>query len=315
MKLVRFYLSQTLLYAAIAASIFVTLSSAATAQVSNFSVQFNANAGILATDPNTAAMTNAMMGAQWNLPSTLLMDFNSAALRVFNDASSTGNITQLALTIGDDRFNFANFFQTSSLLLPAENDPIAAAVVMQDNSFLPFSSMSAIATTEGPNPMQVAAGDDNADRIVINFGNGGIAPGNSALFEVRFEFDDSIAIQNRPMNEPLLGISGSIFPQHYPSFQRILFDTNAPNPPFFSDPIDLMNLSDNAMVTATFDNNLQPSPIMIPDRNDLRTTIANFDHPQPEFQTTTVTIPEPASVVIFLAGLIGWAPIRRRRMG
>ena len=140
-------------------------------------------------------------------------------------------------------------------------------------------------------------------------------PGYSALFELRFEYDDTIPVANRPMSEPLLGINNSMFPQHFPSYQRILFDTDAPNPPFFSDLIDLVDLSDNAAVTVTFANGEQSGPQSLSDQFGVApTSFVDPSHPMPHFITPQASgriIPEPATLVLFLAGLTGWASLRR----
>jgi len=305
----------TVLQATLVVAVLMGCGSVVRAQgsVGIFNIDFNANPGILATDGSATAF----MSAGWNTQSALTVDFNSVALRVFNDANSTTNLTQLALTIGDVRFNFANFFQTNNLLLPPNNTYIAAGAVATNDLIIPLDNVSAIATTIGPNPSQVAAGADNADRVVIDFGNGGIKPGYSALFELRFEYDDAIPMENRPTSEPLLGINNSMFPQHFPSYQRILFDTNAPNLPFFSDLIDLVDLSDNAAVTVTFANGEQSVPQSLPDQFSVAlTSFVDPSHPMPYFITPQASgsigiIPEPATLVLFLAGLTGLASLRR----
>lgn len=279
-----------------------------------FHVDFNANPGILAS----GGSSEAFRSAGWNSQTSLTMDFNSVALRIYNDASSTTNLTEFALTIGDVRFNFANFMQTNDLLLPPDATCIAAGAVAGNDHIIPLDYVTAMATTLGPNPMTVAAGDDAADRVVINFGNGGIAPGYSALFELRFEFDDSIPIANRPTSEPLLGINNSIFPQHFPSYQRILFDSDTPNPTFYSDLIDLVDSSDNAMLSATFANGEQSAPQALPDQIGFAlSSFVDPSHPRPNFITPSASgiagmIPEPMSCLLFLTGALGLSTRRYR---
>ena len=287
------------------------LSSSVQAQ-NTFQIDFNANAGILANGGSASSVMNAV----WNTQLALLMDFNSVALRVFNDSGSTENLTQLALTIGDDRFNFANFSENNSLVMRSDENFATASAVANDPQILTINDLTAFATTGGANPSQVAAGSDDADRIVIDFGNGGIEPGYSAVFELRFEFDDSVAVADRPTSEPLLGVSNSVFPQNFPSYQRILFDTDAPNPPFFADPIDLSDSSDNASVTASFSNGEQSPTVFVSDQIGVApTSVVDPRHPAPNFITPQVNgnvIPEPASLALLMIGISGVASLRRR---
>ncbi len=275
-----------------------------------FSIDFNANIGILANNGSA----NSMMNAGWNTQFSLLMDFNSVALRVHNDETSTENITEFALTIGDDRFNFANFTQNSELLLGADVVMSSAAAATANPHIMDMSGISSSVTTILS--QSVAAGADNADRLVVNFGSGGIAPGYSALFEVRFEYDDSIPLADRPTYEPLLGISNSPIVPMFPSFQRILFDTDGASPSFYSDPVDLVDLSDNAAATVTYSSGVVSAPEFLPDTVGLATTgIVDPRHPSPEFITPSITgqaIPDPTTTALVLIGCLGIVTRRYR---
>ena len=278
-----------------------------------FTVDLNANAGILAGGPN------AGMNAVRNTQLALLMDFNSVALRVSNDASSTSNLTQFALSIGDERFNFANFPDVNDLIMPGESIYGVTSVVNSNPMIIPSTGISALTTTNTATPQQVVAGDDNANRIVVDFGNGGIEPGYSAIFEVRFEFDDSIPIEDRPRSEPVLGIGNSSFPQYYPSYHRILFDIDGLNPTSFSDGVDLVDLSDNGAATISFGDGTQAGPMSLADRVDVGPAFArdvDARHPAPPFITQplsgVVGIPEPTTLALLLMGLARIATRRRR---
>jgi|GEM_PF-6715062 len=295
----------------------VAMLSAAHATVraqNTFNIDFNANIGILANDGNA----NSMMNAKWNTQLALLMDFNSVALRIHNDATSTENITQFALTIGDERFNFANFTQTGDLLLGGDVVMSSAAAVNNNPHLMSMDGISASVTTNDVNPVSVAAGDDGADRLVVDFGNGGIAPGYSALFEVRFEFDDSIALADRPTNEPLLGIANSPIVPLFPSYQRILFDTDGASPSFYSDIVDLVDSSDNGQATVTYSSGLSSAAQALQDVVGLASNaVVDPRHPAPAFITPSLNgsqIPEPAGITLVLLSLTGVLAAGRRRL-
>jgi len=199
--------------------------------------------------------------------------------------SATASISQFKMTIGDDQFNFGNsFFGTYAKL--GKDTP----------------GFSLTSTTE-----------NNGDTLVVNFLNGGVAPGAT----VNFLFDIDVDAQ----------FAASFY--KFPDYRTVLFDMNGDNYYENAGIVNDPDADDNAKVSLTFTQSGMPSvttvPTPFPDPSVfdgsarfVNANIARYGDSDPvrAFPLSGgVAIPEPTSATLGLLGLIGLLPhwSRRRR--
>lgn len=104
----------------------------------------------------------------WDLPFQRMNDRNMPYLELTNDPESTAPITELHLTIGDDRFNFTN-----------KNLGVFAKVGSTTKEFELTSSTV----------------DNKGDELVVKIGDGGLAPGDLLRFKIDLDVDAAYAGQ------------------------------------------------------------------------------------------------------------------------
>lgn len=265
----------------------------ATAQTGSFVVGVSGSASVLAYADDPAMLHLMQMQAGWVFGNELDMAFNAPALQISNDAASLSNIVRVEMTIGDDRFNFMDF----------PSGDLTQAVA---NSISPVSLGASVTTSNGTATSPSA---DNADCLVLAFGNGGLAPGDVSLFNIKIAFDSDFS----PQDLPLLEIA------HLPSFQRVLFDANGIND--FDGAVLDPSTSDNSMVFVTYEDPVSgkqrtADPVPMQDFT-VRPPVGNGIHEMPIMDPHFIAgrlepIPEPAALVLLLTGITGIASMRRR---
>jgi hypothetical protein len=104
----------------------------------------------------------------WDLPFQRMNDRNMPYLELTNDPESTAPITELHLTIGDDRFNFTN-----------KNMGVFAKLAKTTSEFEITSSTV----------------DNKGDELVVKIGDGGLAPGDLLRFKIDLDVDAAYAGQ------------------------------------------------------------------------------------------------------------------------
>ena len=186
------------------------------------------------------------------------------------------------MTIGDDQFHFGDtFFDTFAKL----------------GKDTPGFSLSS--TTE-----------NDGDTLVVNFLNGGVAPGKT----VNFLFDIDVDAE----------FAGSFY--KFPDYRTVLFDMNGDNYYQSAGIVNDPDNDDNAKVSLTFTMagmpNVTTVPTPFPDPNVLdgsaryvNANIARYGDSDPirDFPLGGGgAIPEPTSVALGLLGLIGMAPMWTR---
>jgi hypothetical protein len=227
----------------------------------------------------------------WDTSSQREDERNMPYLQLTNDATSTAPITQLHLTIGDTRFNFA----------PVEGGQYAL-----------------LGSTPGHTLTSSTLGD-LGNELVVNIGNGGLAPGEKIRFKINLNVDPSFE-----------GAYSGLFGTSDPDYRTILFDMNGKN---VYDPGQPVNVSsaDNAMAYTVFDPavgaNFQTNPVPfadepVPAGNFFNNFLRQYGEMDPvlifdlEGSTTPGgTIPEPNSGALALLGLMGglFTRLRSRR--
>jgi hypothetical protein len=102
----------------------------------------------------------------WDLAFQRMNDRNMPYIELANNATSTAPITELHLTIGDNRFHFAN-------------DVLGAYALI--GSSTPGFDLTSTAI--------------NGDELVVNIGNGGLQPGDAVRFKIDLDVDANYADQ------------------------------------------------------------------------------------------------------------------------
>lgn len=164
------------------------------------------------SDPLNAALQNFLM---WDLGADRVMNRNMPYLELANHHSSLP-ITEFRMTIGDTRFHFdCSMLQQCALVT---DSPSGSAVA---------SSVVPGAGDQAPN---------EGGELVLNFGNGGLAPGETARFKIALGVDEAYEFFHRP------------------DFRTVLFDMNGIN--VYDGNLHLPNgvdpTADNAKVTIKF---------------------------------------------------------------
>jgi hypothetical protein len=199
--------------------------------------------------------------------------------------SATASISQFKMTIGDDKFHFGDSFFD------------AFAKLGKDTRGFNLS-----ATTE-----------NNGDTLVVNFLNGGIAPGQTVNFLFDVDVDAAFA--------------GSIY--KHADYRTVLFDMNGDNHYEGASIVNDPSSDDNAQVTLTFTMAGMPnvstvpmafvdSPVVDGSARFVNANIARYGDSDPvrSFALAGGTaIPEPGSFVLGMLGLAALSSLggRNRR--
>lgn len=238
----------------------------------------------LAFRPASDAM--AMKTLMWDLPASRRTARNLPTICLTNE-SGTAAITQFKMTIGDEQFHFGNTFFD------------AFAKLGKDTPGFSLSS-----TTE-----------DDGDTLVVNFLNGGVAPGQTVNFLFDIDVDSEFA--------------NSFY--KYPDYRTVLFDMNGDNYYQNAGIVNDPSSGDNSKVSITFSQTgmssvtTTPSPFPDPSVLDgsaryVNANIARYGDSDPvrafPLAGGVGVIPEPGSVVLAFVGLVGlslpWMRSRRR---
>jgi hypothetical protein len=221
-----------------------------------------------------------------DLPFQRMNDRNMPYLELTNDADSEAPITEFHLTIGDERFNFAN-----------KNLGMYA---MLGSSTKNFQIESSTVNNAG-------------NELVVKILGDGLAPGELIRFKIDLDVDAAFA--------------GQFFA--HPDYRTVLFDMNGMN--VYDGFLEDVNTADNAKASAIFDPASGPNftigPVALAD-STVTGAAADFYNnnyrklrDRDPVRTYSVVgegdgvIPEPGSIVLFLAGMVGGiATLRRRRV-
>jgi hypothetical protein len=236
----------------------------------------------MAFRPPTDAM--AMKSLMWDIPSSRQAARNVPIICLTND-SATASISQFQMTIGDDKFHFAN-----SLFG-------AYAKLGKDTPGFTLSSTVA----------------DGGDTLIVNFLNGGVAPGATVNFQ--FDIDVDAAFAN------------AIY--KHPDYRTVLFDMNGDNYYEGGGIENDISSDDNSKISLTFTMAGMPSVTTVPtpfvdpfvldgSARYVNANIARYGDSDPvrSFGLSGGTaIPEPGSIMLGLVGLVSLCPLfgRSRR--
>jgi hypothetical protein len=205
----------------------------------------------------------------WDIGYQRMVDRNMPYIEIMNAATSVDPITQFHLTIGDNRFNFA---------------PVTGSNVAVVGSTTPTAVVNGSTT-------------NNGDELVVNFGNGGILPGQIARFKIKLGVDPSFA-----------ATYAASFGSSLPDYRTVLFDMNGIN---VYDGFKVNNSSaDNATASVVFDTNIQSNKNTFPDetvpngqffnniiRNYSQTDMVNL------FELQGAVVPEPTGIGLAMMGI------------
>ncbi|MEM9186696.1 MAG: PEP-CTERM sorting domain-containing protein [Planctomycetota bacterium] len=217
---------------------------------------------------------------EWQSPLVRAINQSRPFLQVTNSTGGSvmpANIETFTITIGDTAFNFGD-------------------AVLGDFAVLGDTSTDGV-IIESVTPL------NNGDAIQVKFGNGGLAPGEVARFQVDIDHDDP-------------GAGGFV----YPDFRSVFYDVVEEGSP--------TSTADNSQITAVF--------VEGADTLDLSTTLPDqtvpvgsigssvivnsfFSYgtevPLDNFEIPPVEIPEPATMVLSVLGLLGCiSGFTRRRL-
>lgn len=242
----------------------------------NFTVRISEKEGELAHG-NDPMWSKWLM---WDIGYQRMVDRNSPYLELTNASTSTEPITQFHITIGDNRFNFA---------------PVDGSNLVMLGSTTPgFNLTSSTVNNAG-------------DELVVDIGNGGLAPGETVRFKVKLGIDPSFAATYASM------YGGSL-----PDYRTVLFDMNGIDV-YGSD--GKTNPDDNSHVSVVFDTNIKSNTVVFPDEsvavsqyfnNNIRAYTAT--DPVNLFQLSgAAPVPEPATIGLAALGLALVAGLRHRQ--
>jgi hypothetical protein len=127
----------------------------------------------------------------WDIGFQRMKDRNSPYFEITNAATSVDPITQVHITVGDNRFNFA---------------PVVGSDLVALGSTTPGFTLSS--STLG----------NLGDELVVNIGGAGLAPGQSVRFKVKLGIDPSFAANY-----------AAAFGSSLPDYRTVLFDMNGIN--------------------------------------------------------------------------------------
>jgi hypothetical protein len=230
----------------------------------------------------------AMKALMWELPSSRMFARNLPFICLTNE-SATASITEFKMTIGDEQFHFANSLMGMY------------AKLGKDNAELSLSSTVA----------------DGGNTLLVNFLNGGLAPGET----VDFQFDIDVDAQ----------FANAFFQN--PDYRTVLFDMNGDNLYMSAGIVHEVSSADNAKVSLKFEMPGMPSvmvgPVPFEDPSILdgsagfvNSQLARYGQSDPIRSFTLHgggVVPEPGSIVLGLVGLgamvLSLARSRRDRTG
>jgi len=230
----------------------------------------------------------AMKSLMRDLPFSRMFARNMPFL-CFTNESESASITELKLTIGDDKFHFA--------------DSLLGRYAKIGKATPGFSLSSTV--------------EDGGDTLVVNFLNGGLAPGKTVDFQIDIDVDTEFA--------------NSIY--KHPDYRTVLFDMNGDNLYENAGILQDESSKDNAQVTLTFAMTGMPSvtvgPVAFDDPNVfdgsagfVNNHLARYGQYDPirSFALSGGSVvPEPSSLVVALVGFLGVAlpfgRMRRRKTG
>lgn len=229
----------------------------------------------LAFRPATDMM--AMKSLMWDIPASRMAARNLPFICLTNE-SATASITEFKMTIGDQQFQFANSLMGMYAKLGRETPE--------------FGISSTV--------------DDGGNTLVVNFLNGGLAPGQT----VDFQFDIDVDAQ----------LAGSFYP--HPDYRTVLFDMNGDNLYQNAAPVHQVSTADNAKVSIKFEMagmpsvTLGPTPFEDPSIVDgsaiyVNNRLARYGDSDPVRAFTLSgggVVPEPGAIVLGLIGLLGMTP-------
>jgi hypothetical protein len=218
----------------------------------------------------------------WDIGYQRMMDRNMPYIELTNAATSTDPITQFHITIGDNRFNFAPV-QGTDLVMIGSTSPAT----------LPLT-----ASTVG----------GLGDELVVDLGNGGLAPGDTVRFKIKLGIDPSFA-----------ATYAASFGASLPDYRTVLFDMNGVNV-YDGNTVD-NSTKDNSQSFVIFDTNMHSSTAVFPDEtvpngiyyNNILRPYTAIDMVNLFQLEGAAPIPEPASVGLAIFGMAGFLLSRRSR--
>lgn len=214
----------------------------------------------------------AMKALMWELPSSRMFARNVPFICLTND-SATASISQMKMTIGDDQFHFANSLMGMYAKLGKENS----------------SGFSISSTVE-----------DDGDTLIVNFLNGGLAPGKTVNFQFDIDVDAGLPFYKNP------------------DYRTVLFDMNGDNYYQSAGVVNDPSSDDNATVQLTFTQTGMSSVTTVPvafedpavldgSAGFVNSNTARYGQSDPIRAFALeggAVIPEPSSIVICGLGLV-----------
>lgn len=217
--------------------------------------------------------SNASMVALWAGFFTQVYEYSMPFVEVSVDLNDAP-VTELRMTIGDAAFNFSDEFQNIQFTnSTASVQPGGYARLGQSSS---------------PGVSFTSSVEDNGDTLVVDFGPGGLQPGEVARFQVDIDSDSS---------------TGEMFP----SYTSVLFDANA-SPPDSSDNTDITLTRDGALPLILTVPDFAIDDSTLPNQIRSYSVMQMIDPIEPQ---VLVVIPEPTSML--LAVLATSCLVGRRR--
>lgn len=143
---------------------------AAASTLNAASINFSSLETVLA-DPNDSL---SKMSASWTGWATQLLEYNMPFIQLTNEPNNGFAIETFRMSIGDTNYQFSNIFQGKS-----------------DTNSYPFPANGEYAITgfSTPDVQFTTSVEDGGDTLVIDFGPGGLAPGETATFQVDIDAD------------------------------------------------------------------------------------------------------------------------------
>jgi hypothetical protein len=244
-------------------------------------------------DPALWVMTGDK-SAMWDTAEVRRANRMMPWIEVTNNPQSTGNLTQFRMSIGDTSFNFTDDMMGTYAM---EGQKMTIPINVPD---LDFSIASAQLVTD--------QGALLGDELLVTFGNGGLAPGETARFKVFLHGDPGNLVM--PDYREIFGnanASNTVNPNDdfdtNSVFSAVFADFNNPNLTLQTDP---MALADFVIEGAPFFNSntvLRPYSVMEP--------VQIFGGLSTGGQGEV--IPEPATAGLAMAcALVGCWGVRRR---